>query len=229
MQELWSRMQDQTFRDASTVTLPLSACFWLQEPVLLPRISSTSSFGMIVHAMTLSIVTIPWLLWHCQLSPWLLWSMTVTPRYGATALHMAAAAGHLSTVKAVLEAGGHYHHHCHCPQYHHYQYHCCQRCLQRHPLWKQFLRLEVTTIATIILVIALSSFILRLPQLWLVLLIHLIRNHKSIIWGSNHMRTTGLVEEDTMSRQSSCPSPTMIGALHGRDVVLRSVDVIFTS
>ena len=51
--------QDQTFRDASTVTLPLLACFWLQEPVLLPRISSTSSFGMIVHAMTLSIVTIP--------------------------------------------------------------------------------------------------------------------------------------------------------------------------
>ena len=39
---------------------------------------------------------------------------------------------------------------------------------------------------------------------------------------------TGLVEEDTISRQSSCPSPTMIGALHGRDVVLRSatVDVI---
>ena len=27
-------------------------------------------------------------------------------RYGATPLHMAAAAGHLSTVKAVLEAGG---------------------------------------------------------------------------------------------------------------------------
>ena len=34
---------------------------------------------------------------------------------------------------------------------------------------------------------------------------------------------TGLVEEDTMSRLSSCPSPTMIGALHGRDVVLRFV------
>ena len=38
-------------------------------------------------------------------------------------------------------------------------------------------------------------------------------------------RITGLVEEDTISRQSSCPSPTMIGALHGRDVVLRSVTV----
>ena len=41
-------------------------------------------------------------------------------------------------------------------------------------------------------------------------------NHHSIL-------CLGLVEEDTMSRLSSCPSPTMIGALHGRDVVLRFV------
>ena len=48
-------------------------------------------------------------------------------------------------------------------------------------------------------------------------------------WSSvKYHHITGLVEEDTISRQSSCPSPTMIGALHGRDVVLRSatVDVI---
>ena len=50
---------------------------------------------------------------------------TKMPRYGATALHMAAAAGHLSTVKAVLEAGGHRcHHYCPHRHQHHYQFQC---------------------------------------------------------------------------------------------------------
>ena len=42
-----------------------------------------------------------------------------------------------------------------------------------------------------------------------------------VLDSNNGMRLPGLVEEDTSSRQNSCPSPTMIGALHGRDVVLR--------
>ena len=105
---------------------------------------------------------------------------TITPRYGATALHMAAAAGHLSTVKAVLQAGGHHHHH---PHYHG----ICSIC------------------ETFLLIV---HFIVDIP--------HPTYHDSCIIM-------TGLVEEDTMSRLSSCPSPTMIGALHGRDVVLRFV------
>ena len=40
----------------------------------------------------------------CQLGQMVM--LMFASRYGATPLHMAAAAGHLSTVKAVLEAGG---------------------------------------------------------------------------------------------------------------------------
>ena len=48
---------------------------------------------------------VKWPTWSkCQLGQMVM--LMFPTRYGATPLHMAAAAGHLSTVKAVLEAGG---------------------------------------------------------------------------------------------------------------------------
>ena len=125
---------------------------------------------------------------------------TIPPRYGATALHMAAAAGHLSTVKAVLQAGG-YDHHDHHHQCHHHS-------------------LQFPTIPSPSSHISPQHHHMLMTGLLFIFHYYQSMYHHNILC---LLLITGLVEEDTMSRLSSCPSPTMIGALHGRDVVLRFV------
>ena len=169
MQELWFTMHDQTFRDASTVTLPLLACFWLQEPVLLQGISSLScsSFGTLT-VITLSIVTLIVMIKDNYTQVW------------------RDSSSHGSSCRPFVH---------------------CESSSRGWRSSSPTLSLSSTSSSSSL------SLLSTLPPTWSSVKYHHI---------------TGLVEEDTISRQSSCPSPTMIGALHGRDVVLRSAtfDVI---